>query len=136
MIERGKDYLLFDGDCGICTWSSEILKRSDRGNQFAIKPYQDFSENELMEFGITYERCDRAIQVITKKGRVYQGAFGANYFLWQKSPGKLLVGLIYLVPLLLLFEVIGYRIIADNRHRLSQWFGMKACLHTVREITK
>ena len=129
MIERGKDYLLFDGDCGICTWSSEVLKRSDHGNQFTILPYQQFSESELLEFGITYERCDRAIQVITKNGRVYQGAFGANYILWQKLSGKLLVGLIYLIPVLLLFELIGYRLIADNRHRLSQWFGMRACLH-------
>jgi predicted DCC family thiol-disulfide oxidoreductase YuxK len=129
MIQRGKDYLLFDGDCGICTWSSEILKRIDRGSQFAILPYQQISENELLEFGITYERCARAIQVITRSGRVYQGAFGVNYFLWQKFPGKLLVSLIYVVPLLLLFEVIGYRLIADNRHRLSRWFGMKACLY-------
>src|SRR5262245_9277341 len=129
MIEKGRDYLLFDGDCGICTWSSEILKRTDRANQFTIAPYQQFSESELKEFGITYERCDKAIQVITHNGRVYQGAFGANYFLWQKFPGKLLVSLIYVFPVLLLFELIGYRLIADNRHRLSQWFGMKACLH-------
>jgi predicted DCC family thiol-disulfide oxidoreductase YuxK len=129
MIERGKDYLLFDGDCGICTWSSEILRRIDHGNQFTIAPYQHFSESDLRKFGITYERCNRAIQVITNSGRVYQGAFGVNYFLWQKLPGKLLVSLIYVVPVLLLFEVIGYRLIADNRHRLSRWFGMKACLY-------
>jgi predicted DCC family thiol-disulfide oxidoreductase YuxK len=129
MIERGNNYLLFDGDCGICTWSSELLNRIDRGNQFTIAPYQSFPESELREFGITYEQCDRGIQVITKNCRVYRGAFGINYFFWQKFPGKLLVGLIYLIPVLLLFEVIGYRIIADNRHRLSQWFGMKACLH-------
>ena len=32
------------------------------------------------------------------------------------------------LPVLLLLELIGYRIVANNRHRLSQWFGMKACL--------
>ena len=27
MIQTGKDHLLFDGDCGICTWCSELAKR-------------------------------------------------------------------------------------------------------------
>jgi predicted DCC family thiol-disulfide oxidoreductase YuxK len=38
------------------------------------------------------------------------------------------VFLIYAIPVLLLLEVIGYRIIAENRHRISRWFGMRACL--------
>jgi hypothetical protein len=40
----------------------------------------------------------------------------------------LAVLLIYAIPPLLLLEVIGYRIVADNRHRISRWFGMQACL--------
>ncbi|MGE0127502.1 MAG: thiol-disulfide oxidoreductase DCC family protein [Blastocatellales bacterium] len=125
-IEAVRDYLLFDGDCGVCAWSAEIAKRMDR--QFIIEPYQMFDESELMRFGINYEKCSRALQVITRKGRVYAGAFGVNYFLWQRFPWSLLVFLIYAIPALLLFEVIGYRIVANNRHRISQWFGMRACL--------
>ena len=127
-IEVGRDHLLFDGDCGICTWSAEIVKRMDRGNQFVVEPYQMFSEEELVKFGITYEQCTKALQVITRRGRVYRGAFGVNYFLWQRFPWSLLVVLICAIPVLLLLEIIGYRLIAINRHRISQWFGMKACL--------
>jgi predicted DCC family thiol-disulfide oxidoreductase YuxK len=128
-IEAGRDYLLFDGDCGVCTWSSEIARRMDRDGQFVIEPYQMFGEEELAKFGITYEQCSRAIQVITRKGRVHQGAFGVNYFLWQQGfPWSLGVMLIYAIPVMLLLEVIGYRLVASNRHRISQWFGMKACL--------
>jgi predicted DCC family thiol-disulfide oxidoreductase YuxK len=36
--------------------------------------------------------------------------------------------LIYAIPVLLLLEMIGYRIVADNRHLISRWFGMQACL--------
>ena len=37
MIQTGKDYLLFDGDCGICTWSSEIVKRMDAKRLFTVE---------------------------------------------------------------------------------------------------
>jgi hypothetical protein len=100
----------------------------DHGRRFVIEPYQMFPEEDLARFGITYEKCSRALQVITRESRVYAGAFGVNYFLWQRFPWSLGVFLIYALPVLLLLELIGYRIVANNRHRLSQWFGMKACL--------
>jgi predicted DCC family thiol-disulfide oxidoreductase YuxK len=128
MIEPGKDYLLFDGDCGVCTYSSAIAGRMDDDGRFVIKPYQALAETELMKFGVTYEQCSKNVQVITRKGRVYQGAFGVNYFLWRKFPWSLLVFLIYALPVLLLLELIGYRLVAENRHRISQWLGMNACL--------
>jgi len=127
-VEVGRDYLLFDGDCGVCSWSADVARRMDRDHNFIIEPYQVFDESELMRFGIDYEKCSRALQVITRKGRVYAGAFGVNYFLWRRFPWSLAVFLIYAIPVLLLFEVIGYRIVADNRHRISRRFGMKACL--------
>ena len=126
-IESGRDYLLFDGDCGICSWSADVAKRMDRDRKFIIEPYQIIDESELMRFGIDYEKCSRAVQVITRNRRVYAGAFGVNYFLWR-FPWSIAVFLIYAIPILLLFEVIGYRIVAVNRHRISQWFGLRACL--------
>lgn len=126
-VEPNRDYLLFDGDCGICTWSSEIAKRMDCGRQFVVEPYQMFDEIELKRFGISYAHCTKKLQVITRKGKVHRGAFGVNYFLWKQFPWMLLVILIYALPILLLVELIGYRLIADNRHRISAWFGMRAC---------
>lgn len=127
-IKSNQDYLLFDGDCGICSWSSEIAKRMDGGRQFVVEPYQAFAESELLQFGITYDQCTRKLQVITRKSTVHAGALGVNYFLWKQFPWTLLVILIYALPILLVFELIGYRLIADNRHRISAWFGMKACV--------
>jgi predicted DCC family thiol-disulfide oxidoreductase YuxK len=123
-IEAGRDYLLFDGDCGVCSWSVEIAKRMAAGREFIIEPYQSFDESELMRFGIDYEKCSRAVQVVTRKGRVHAGAFGVNYFLWRRFPWRLAVFLVYAIPVLLLFEVIGYRIVANNRHHISRWFGL------------
>lgn len=126
-IEERKDYLLFDGDCGICAWSAEKARRMDRRGQFIVEPYQAFEERELLRFNISYEQCRKKLQVVTRKGRVYRGAFGVNYFLWRQSPWALLVVAIYALPVLLLVELIAYRLVADNRRRISAWFGLTAC---------
>jgi len=129
LIETGKyDYMLFDGDCGVCSYSAEVARRMDKTGRFQIEPYQAVPEEELKQFGIDYSDCARREYVISRKGRVYGGAFGINYFLFYRFPWSLLVVLIYAVPLLLLLELIGYRLVAINRHRISRWFGMKACL--------
>jgi predicted DCC family thiol-disulfide oxidoreductase YuxK len=120
-------YLLFDGDCGICTYLAGIARTMDRKGRFIIEPYQAFSELELGRFGITYEKCTKRLYVISRSGRVYPGAFGTNYFLFYKFPWSVIVFLIYLIPPLLLVEIIGYRVVAMNRHRISRWFGLKAC---------
>ncbi|MDX2040466.1 MAG: DCC1-like thiol-disulfide oxidoreductase family protein [Acidobacteriota bacterium] len=125
MIQAGKDHLLFDGDCGICTWCSELAKRMN--SEFVVQPYLMFDEAELQQFGINYESCTKELKVITRQGQVYGGAFGVNYFLWQRPVWKPLIVLTYALPILLLCEVIGYKLVAINRHRISAWFGLKAC---------
>jgi predicted DCC family thiol-disulfide oxidoreductase YuxK len=129
MIEVGqKAYLLFDGDCGICTYFSEVARRMDRQKRFVVEAYQNYPETELLRFGLSYEQCAGEIEVITPHGRIYAGAFGLNYFLFYSFPWTLLVILIYAIPILLLLEVMAYAWVARNRHRLSRWFGLKACL--------
>ncbi len=129
MIEVGqKAYLLFDGDCGICTYFSEVARRLDRQKRFVVEAYQHYPETELLRFGLSYEQCAGKIEVITPHGRIYAGAFGLNYFLFYSFPWTLLVILIYAIPVLLLLEIMAYAWVARNRHRLSRWFGLKACL--------
>lgn len=127
MIRANQDHLLFDGDCGVCTWSARLAQRMDKKSLFVIEPYQSFDEAELQKFGISYENCSRELQVITRQGRVHGGAFGVNYFLWQKVIWRPLMILIYALPVFLLLEVVGYKLVAANRHRLSAWLGMTAC---------
>lgn len=128
MILQGQAYLLFDGDCGICSFASDHARRMDQRQHFIIEPYQAFSETELGRYGLNYQICDRKLQVISPRGRVYAGAFAVNYFLWRNFPWTLLVALLYALPFLLLAEVIGYALVARNRRKLSQWFGLQACM--------
>lgn len=128
MMEPGQQaYLLFDGDCGICSWSAQWVQAIDRRKLFVVQPYQSFPETELQPLGITYAQCAKKMQVISRRGKVYRGAFGVNYFLWQYWPWKMLVALIYAVPIVLVAELIVYAIVASQRHRLSQWLGLQAC---------
>jgi len=127
VIRANQDHLLFDGDCGVCAWSSQLARRMDKRSRFVIEPYQSFDEAELRKFGISYENCSRELHVITRQGRVHGGAFGVNYFLWQLTFWRPLVILIYALPVFLLLEMIVYKLVAANRHRLSAWFGMTAC---------
>jgi predicted DCC family thiol-disulfide oxidoreductase YuxK len=128
MIELGQQaYMLFDGDCGICSWSAERVKKIDRRKLFIIEPYQSFPETELAKFAITYAQCDQKLHVITPRGKVYRGAFAVNYILWQYLPWSLLVFLIYALPPVLLAELLVYDWVARHRSQLSHRFGLQAC---------
>lgn len=127
-VHRDRHLLLFDGDCGICARLAEMASRMDRRGLFAIKPYQEVSERELARFGLSAQKCSKRVYVISRAGRAYGGAFGVNYFLLHHFPWSLFVALIYAVPILLLLEVICYEVVANNRHRISRWLGMKYCV--------
>src|SRR5262245_11801453 len=129
MIElRNHHYLLFDGDCGICTSFAETARNMDRNARFVIEPYQNYPEDELKKWGITYAACTRKMQVISQAGRVYSGAFAFNYFFYHQFPWSLLLIPVYIFPIFLLLEMAGYALVAMNRHRISRWFGLRACL--------
>jgi predicted DCC family thiol-disulfide oxidoreductase YuxK len=125
LSERG--YLLYDGDCGVCEALAEKARRIDRAQRFSIQPFQGIAEADLEAHHITYRDCERAIQVVTRQGRVYAGAFGVNRFLIHYLPWSLGVVLMYAVPIFLLFEIIGYRQFAQHRHHVSRWLGLTAC---------
>jgi predicted DCC family thiol-disulfide oxidoreductase YuxK len=129
MLELGKRaYVLFDGDCGICTWFADLAMRTDLQTFFYVEPYQRVPELELQPYGISYADCARRLQVITRKGKVRSGAFAVNHFFIHYFPWSLLVILLYVVPPLLLLEILTYELVAKNRTRLSRLLGMKACL--------
>lgn len=129
MIELGqRSTMLFDGDCGICTWCADFVMRLDLGRHFYVEPFQRVPEAEIQRFGIDYAGCARRLKVITPSGKVRSGAFAVNHVFLHYFPWNLLVVALYLVPPLLLVEIGVYELVARNRTRLSRWLGMKACL--------
>ena len=123
----GKHHLIFDGDCGICTKSAQICEQMDGGRKFEIVAYQRIPKETLARFGLTPTLCSGEVKVISSTGHVYGGAFAVNYFLLKHQPWTLPIVIIYLIPILLLFEVLVYKLIARNRTRISIWLGLSAC---------
>ncbi len=127
MIAKNKAYVLFDGECGICTAFADWAQRLDRQKKFEIVPYQNFSEADLHRAGTSPERCARRMHVISRHGKIYTGAFAVNFFLGHFMPYALLVGLLYIIPVFLLIEIAVYALVAKHRRRISQWLGLQAC---------
>jgi predicted DCC family thiol-disulfide oxidoreductase YuxK len=130
MMEIGDTgYLLFDGDCGVCTYlATEIAPKIDSKHRFRIEPYRRFSEEELERFGLDYRKCNERVYTISPGGRVYGGAFAVNYFMLRSFPWSLLVLPFIVLPPLLLPEMLGYFLFSRNRHRISRWMGLTSCV--------
>jgi len=118
---------LYDGDCGVCSRAADILVKLDTTHDFTVRPYRSFREDELEQYGLSYDKCSKRAYAISSNGRVYGGAFGVNYFFLKRFPWSLLVILIYAIPRLLAAELIGYYLVAKNRYRISRWLGLEAC---------
>lgn len=130
------DLLLFDGDCGVCSKSAEIARRIARRSGYQVEPYQRYSEEELAPLGLDYARCSKRVKAITRHGRVLSGAFAVNHFCWRHPAWAIIPIVIYLLPPLLLAELILYDIVAYNRQRISRWLGLTACAIPGRPIQK
>jgi len=137
--------LLFDGDCGLCTWSAAQARRIDRQERFAILPFQELSAGDLARYGLTAADCARRAYVVApwppgraagaprgggsspERPRATGGAFAANAFFLRIFPWNVAVVILYALPPLLLVEVLAYRWIASHRAAISRRFGLEAC---------
>ncbi len=128
--------MLYDGDCGICNYFIQRIKKTDHKQKFNMIPYQHFPEEKLLEYGLNHEKCSKKIysfphkKYFSSKGkikRVRGGVFCINHFFMYYFPYSMIVIFIYSFPILLLFEMLIYFIITKQRYRLSYWFGLKKC---------
>lgn len=122
--------LLFDGECGICSWLALRARRIDRCARFEVVPYQLVPERDLAAWGLDHRSCARRLQLLSgapPRPRRRAGAFAVNAFLWNRFPWNVGVALLYLCPPLLLLEVLGYELVAANRAWISRRLGLGAC---------
>jgi len=121
--------VLFDGDCGFCSWCANVLDRLDHRRTLRLVPLQgavgDFEEmpsrHDLLE----------ALHVRDRAGR------------WERG-GTACLRIAGAVPLLSPLAVAGrlplvqrwvealYRLVAHNRHRLGRLLGLDGCTYQPR----
>lgn len=112
---------MYDGDCGFCTSCVRFIERHIRTGA-AIVPWQ-FADLDAL--GVEEAAARDAVQWVATDGTVSGGHDAVAQLLisagrWWRPLGRLI-----LLPVIRTVAAVGYRLVADNRHRLPG--GTPAC---------
>jgi predicted DCC family thiol-disulfide oxidoreductase YuxK len=113
--------LVFDGDCGFCTWSAVRIERWSSGS-LDVVPWQ---RADLEGLGLTPAQCSAAVQFVGARGVASGGAAVARALQQCRQPWRA-VGHTLEQPWLAPVVERGYVVVAANRHRLPG--ATPACL--------
>lgn len=105
--------VVFDGDCGFCTWSADRLRGWSSGRLLTV-PWQ-WADLQLL--GLTPEQCAASVQYVTGGHHFRAGAAVAQALLACQQPWRS-TGQVMALPRLAPLTERVYRLIAANRHRL------------------
>src|ERR1051326_4894644 len=112
--------LIFDGDCGFCTRSVNVIKRLPVDAD--ITPYQ-FADLEL--YGTTEERASYEVLWVDRSGEVHGGAQAIARLLVSAGGIYAVAGQLLRIPPLRWMAAGVYRAVANNRQRMPG--GTVAC---------
>lgn len=104
--------LIFDGHCGFCTWSAELVGRFDRRNRVQLVACQDTVSAQ--QLGISPQECEQAAWAVTPQGCQYRGAAAVNAVLDRALGLDLLLPLYRLRPIQWLQDRIYDWVVANR----------------------
>ena len=105
--------LVFDGDCGFCTWSAARIERWASGS-LDVVPWQ---RTDLTRLGLAEAQCSAAVQYVDGDGASSGGAAIARALQRCRQPWRTF-GRVLAQPWLAPVVERGYVVVAANRHRL------------------
>lgn len=105
--------LLYDGDCGFCTWSAGLLEKI--GPEAEIAAWQ---LTDLTALGVTVEQTTEAVQWVGPDGTVRSGHEAIAATLSSAGLPWKLAGRVLLLPGISSLAAKAYRLVANNRYRL------------------
>jgi len=122
-VDRTRPTLIYDGDCGFCRRSVDLLQRWDREQRIALIPFQD--QARIAAFGIPLLALAAAMHLIlpAPDGRVLAGADAVPELL-RLLPGKRWLAWGFRVPGVLPVARRLYAWIARRRHCLVRGYGV------------
>jgi predicted DCC family thiol-disulfide oxidoreductase YuxK len=107
--------LIFDGECGFCTRTRDLLARLDRRQRVKTVPFQ--SPGVAERAGISRDELATSVYWLDEDGSRYSGAQAANAAL-SAALGNDLPLRIYRAPGMRRLQEAVYRWVSNNRHRL------------------
>jgi predicted DCC family thiol-disulfide oxidoreductase YuxK len=108
--------LYFDGACGMCTRSVDLVRRLNRTGDVRIEPLQ--GAGTAQRLGISESRLLESVRWLDSSGAVYSGAEAANAAL-STAIGTKIPLLLYHTPGVRFIEDAIYRWVATHRHRFA-----------------
>lgn len=106
--------LVFDGDCGFCTWVIDQVQRRLRP-EAEILPWQ-FAD--LATLGLTPDACVESMQWVAVDGTVSAGGQAVTAVLRASRQPWPLLAAVLAVPGVATAVDLLYRLVARNRYRL------------------
>jgi len=111
-------YVIYDGNCNLCTTLVQLLENLDRGERFRYIPMQD--ESLLQQWGITPQDCELGIILLDADApdRRWQGTAAAEEIGRLLPMGDVFVNAYRSLPGLKWVGDRAYEQIRDNRYTL------------------
>jgi predicted DCC family thiol-disulfide oxidoreductase YuxK len=116
-------YVIYDGNCNLCSNLVQLLEGFDRGKLFSYAPMQD--ESTLQRFGITADDCQLGMLLIdaAHPERRWQGSAAAEEISRLLPAGQAVIDLYRAIPGVKWGGDRLYEQIRDNRYTL---FGKRS----------
>ena len=123
---KDKKTVIYDGDCGFCQATVNLIKKIDWLNQFTFVKFQD--ENVLNKHSfLTKEMCEKEIYLckLIGKEKKYYGGYDAFKIMSFYLPITFFISWFFFLPGVIQIGRVVYRFIAKNRHKIK--IGDKVC---------
>jgi predicted DCC family thiol-disulfide oxidoreductase YuxK len=115
-IHNEPTWILWDGQCAFCQRWIEWVRSHDRNGRFRAVPFQEVPSPPMTPE--LYQRCRRAVQVLTPDGTIRGGGEAVAFILRHVGYARL-GRLLSWRPIAPLTEC-GYRVVARNRGLLGR----------------
>ena len=127
-IEKNiKHSVVYDGDCGFCQSSVDLIKKLDWLNKFEFIPFQ--REGVFKKYKkLTKDMCEKEIYLVENKVNDLKNYY-AGYDAFKKMsvyiPLTFIMSWFFFLPVVSHIGRRVYKVIAANRHKIR--LGNKAC---------
>jgi predicted DCC family thiol-disulfide oxidoreductase YuxK len=116
--EKHIPILLWDGDCGFCTYFVKRW-REKTGDTVFYKPYQQALS---LYPQLTEKECKEAVQLVMPDGKIFSGAHAVFVLFHVARHGRVLHWAYDHVPLFGRFSEFCYQLVSHHRMSLSRLF--------------
>jgi predicted DCC family thiol-disulfide oxidoreductase YuxK len=106
--------LVYDGDCGFCTWSARFGARRLPASVVLVA----FQDADLGALGVSLADAERAVQWVGDGGRPLTGHRAIAAWLIASGLPWSVAGVALLMPPVSWIAAVAYRVIAANRSRI------------------